>query len=225
MAGLKHRIGDVSLWAEEYGTGEPILCISGLGYSNWCWRETAEALGRHHRVITFDNRGTGRSDVPNVGYSIEQFAVDAAGLLQTVGAVPAHVIGHSMGGYIALSLAVRHPSFVRSLILIGTSSGGAGSLPIPAATSDAWKASVKLPPRDFARATMPFSYATGWSEAHPERFATLLAERLEFPTATEPWKLQFRAASDFGRDGLTVSTIAVPVTHHSWHRRPGRSVR
>jgi pimeloyl-ACP methyl ester carboxylesterase len=196
---------------EERGTGEPVLCISGLGYSNWCWRETAEALGRRHRVITFDNRGTGRSDAPDEGYSIEQFADDAAGVLRSASVASAHVIGHSMGGYIAQMLAVRHPSLVRSLVLIGTSSGGEGSLPIPAATSELWKTSVKLPPDAFARATMPYSFATGWSDAHPARFETLLVERLAFPTAAEPWKKQFRAASDFGRDGLSLSSIAVPV--------------
>jgi 3-oxoadipate enol-lactonase len=121
------------------------------------------------------------------------------------------VIGHSMGGYIALTLAVRHPGMVRSLVLIGTSSGGDGSLPVPPATSDAWKEAVALPPREFARATMPYSFASGWSDAHPERFNQLLAERLEFPTATEPWKKQFRTASEFGRNGLEVSGIGVPV--------------
>src|SRR5262249_59225988 len=51
-------------WIEDVGAGASVLCISGLGYSNWCWRETADALSRRYRVITFDNRGTGRSDVP-----------------------------------------------------------------------------------------------------------------------------------------------------------------
>lgn len=211
MAGTHRRIGNVTLWVEERGSGVPILFISGLGYSNWCWHEMAEALSRRHRVITFDNRGTGRSDAPEDGYSITQFADDAAGVLEALGTGPAHVVGHSMGGYIAVTLAVRQPALVRSLVLIGTSSGGDGSLPVPAATSDAWKTAVKLPPADFAAATMPFSFATGWSDAHPDRFGKLLAQRLQFPTATEPWKKQFRAASDFGRDGIDVSSIHVPV--------------
>lgn len=212
MSGAQVGIGDVNLWVEEQGTGTPVLFISGLGYSNWCWRETVAALSPRFRTITFDNRGTGRSDAPEMGYSIPRFAADAAGVLQHLQAAPAHVVGHSMGGYIALTLAATQPSLVRSLVLIGTSSGGDGSLPIPAATSDVWKSSVHLAPREFARATMPYSFATGWSDSHRDRFEQLLADRLRFPTATEAWKRQFRAASDFGRDGLAdVNEIAVPA--------------
>src|SRR5262245_15600256 len=207
MAGVA-RVGDINIWIDEQGAGAPVLCISGLGYSSWCWRETVEALAPSYRMVTFDNRGTGRSDAPEDGFSIAQFADDAAGVLNHLHAAPADVVGHSMGGYIALTLAARHPTLVRSLVLIGTSSGGAGSLPVPGQTSDAWKASVTLPPRDFAKVTMPYSFATGWSNAHPERFEKLLAERLTFPTATEPWKKQFRAASDFGRDGLPADVVA-----------------
>jgi len=211
MSGVRRRVGDITLWVEEQGSGSVVLCISGLGYSAWCWRDLAAALSRNHRVVTFDNRGTGRSDAPEDGYSIAQFARDAACVLEAVGAAQAHVVGHSMGGYIALSLAVQRPELVRSLVLIGTSSGGPGALPIPPATSEAWKASVSLPPAEFARATMPYSFATGWSDAHPERFEELLARRLEFPTATEPWKKQFRAVSELGRDGIDVASLSIPA--------------
>jgi pimeloyl-ACP methyl ester carboxylesterase len=211
MTAARRRIGDVDLWIEEQGTGPAVLFISGLGYSNWCWRETVAALAPNHRVITFDNRGAGRSDAPEEEYSIAQFADDAAGVLVASNAVPAHVVGHSMGGYMALMLAHRHSALVRSLVLIGTSSGGEGSQPIPAATSEAWKAAVKLPPHDFAKTTMPFSFATGWTRDHPERFKQLLAERLEFPTGSEAWKRQFRAATEFGRVGIDVSSIDVPA--------------
>lgn len=211
MSGARRRVGDITLWVDEQGAGPAVLCISGLGYSNWCWAELAAALSAAHRVITFDNRGTGRSDAPDDGYSIAQFARDAAGVLESCGAAPVHVIGHSMGGYIALSLAVQRRDLVASLVLIGTSSGGAGALPIPPATSEAWKSSVSLPPRDFARATMPYSFATGWSDAHRDRFQALLAQRLEFPTATEPWKKQFRAVSELGRDGIDVASLDIPA--------------
>jgi pimeloyl-ACP methyl ester carboxylesterase len=201
----------VRLWSAEAGAGKAVLCISGLGYSSWCWREAAQRLSRTCRVITFDNRGTGRSDSPEDGYSIEQFADDAAAVLMQHRISTAHVIGHSMGGYIALTLAVRHSSLVNSLTLVGTSSGGDGSLPVPEATLAAWKAASALPPERFARETMPWSFATGWSDAHSERFEQLLQERIACPTAMEVWKKQFRAAGLFGRDGLDVSTIAVPA--------------
>jgi pimeloyl-ACP methyl ester carboxylesterase len=201
----------VGLHTSETGRGDPVICISGLGYSSWCWRESAEALAPNHRVITFDNRGTGQSSVPVDGYRIDRFADDAADVLTTLGAVPAHVIGHSMGGYIALTLASRHPELVRSLVLIGTSSGGAGHVPVPEVTQSAWRSASDLPPDRFARETMPWSYATGWSAANPERFEALLAARVQWPTSSDVWNKQFRAAGFFGRDGVEASAIAAPA--------------
>ena len=94
--------------------GEPVLCIQGLGVDarGWLWQRPA--FGRHYRVITFDNRGTGRSDAPPGPYDLDVMADDAAGYES------AHVLGVSMGGVIAQKLALRQPERVRSLILACT---------------------------------------------------------------------------------------------------------
>jgi len=101
-------------------TGEPVLCIQGLGVDSrgWLWQRLA--LGRRYRVITFDNRGTGRSDAPPGPYDLDVMADDAAAVLAAAGIESAHVLGVSMGGVIAQKLALQHPGKVRSLILAST---------------------------------------------------------------------------------------------------------
>lgn len=200
-----------SLWIEQTGQGEPVLMISGLGYSSWCWAELRQALSPDYRVVTFDNRGTGRSDKPPGPYSIPMMADDAARVLDECGISAAQVIGHSMGGYIAQTLALRHPRRVRSLLLIGTSPGGQGTLPVPQETQTAWQSAAKLPPALYARSTMPRSFAPGWTEKNPQRFEEYLRRRLEFPTPPECWLAQFQACADYVTHGVEVETLRVPA--------------
>jgi 3-oxoadipate enol-lactonase len=99
---------------------EPLLLIQGLGTDSRGWALQRRALSRRHLVITFDNRGVGRSDKPLDGYDIERMALDAVEVLDAVDVDRAHVMGASMGGIIAQVLAVRYPERVRSLVLACT---------------------------------------------------------------------------------------------------------
>ncbi|MBI4241337.1 MAG: alpha/beta fold hydrolase [Candidatus Rokubacteria bacterium] len=107
----------IQLYYEEHGSGDPIVCIGGLAGDSRAWKETVDRFAAHHRVILFDNRGTGRSDQPDGPYSTELFADDAAALMRGLGVGRAHIIGRSLGGAIAQHLYLRHPDLVRSLVL------------------------------------------------------------------------------------------------------------
>ncbi|HVT34896.1 MAG TPA: alpha/beta fold hydrolase [Nevskiaceae bacterium] len=206
--GTLRRAGDISLWTRSQGQGEPLLLISGLGYSSWCWYELAPALAHTRRVITFDNRGTGLSDKAAGPYSIAMLADDAARVLDAHGIAQADVIGHSMGGYIAQALALNHAQRVRRLVLVGTSAGGVDSVPLPEATRAAWEASAKLPPEQSVRMNMPASFSPGWTDAHPQRFEEFLRRRLVNPTPPLCWQQQYNACVDFFVQGSPVERIA-----------------
>lgn len=118
----------INIYYETHGEGEPLLLIEGLGYSSWMWYKQIPELSKKHRVIVYDNRGVGHTDKPDSEYTIELMADDAASLLSALGVESAHVMGVSMGGYIAQELALRHPEKVRSLILAGTNNGEGNAL-------------------------------------------------------------------------------------------------
>jgi 3-oxoadipate enol-lactonase len=122
------RLGDVELYCEVSGSGEPIVFIHGLGSCSEDWRPQIARFAGGYRTIACDLRGHGRSSKPRGPYGIECFARDVASLLRELEAAPAHVVGLSLGGMVAFQLAVDAPELVRSLVIVN--SGPA----VPAAT-------------------------------------------------------------------------------------------
>ena len=105
---------------ESSGTGDPVLFLHGLGGSLLDWEAQVEAFSPKYRVIRLDVRGHGSSDKPGGKYEVEQFTSDAIAVLRAAGVGRAHVVGISMGGMIALQLAVDAPEMIRSLVLVNT---------------------------------------------------------------------------------------------------------
>jgi len=111
------RVGDIEMYYEQHGSGEPLLLVMGLAADSTAWMFQVPDFAARYRTIVFDNRGVGRSSKPSGPYSIHQMADDAAGLLDALDVARAHVVGVSMGGMIAQELALRHPKRVRGLVL------------------------------------------------------------------------------------------------------------
>lgn len=114
------RVNDISMYYELHGEGEPLVLISGLASDSTLFRTVIPQLAVRYQVIAFDNRGVGRTEKPDIPYSIDMMAEDTAGLLSALGIGRANVLGISMGGRIAVALALRHPEMVKSLILVST---------------------------------------------------------------------------------------------------------
>lgn len=105
---------------EDTGSGEPVVLICGLSADLQVWRLQVPELAKTHRVVAYDNRGAGRTDAPDEQYSIAQMADDLDQLLEHLDIAAAHVVGWSMGGVIAQSLARSNPRRVRQMLLLGT---------------------------------------------------------------------------------------------------------
>lgn len=115
------EVNGIGLYYEVHGTGPALLLIPGLGADTRLFAGIVGPLAAIRQVIVFDPRGAGRSDRPPGPYAIEQMAGDAVGLLDLLGIGRTTAVGYSMGGRIALSLALDHPSRVSRLVLAATS--------------------------------------------------------------------------------------------------------
>ena len=113
-------LGDLNVFYETHGQGEPVLLIHGLGSSTEDWDLQVKALQRDFTVVTYDVRGHGKTAKPAGKYSVVQFSNDVAKLIDHLGLGPMHVMGLSMGGMIAFQLATDRPDLVRSIIIVNS---------------------------------------------------------------------------------------------------------
>lgn len=127
-----HTINGARLHVTDTGgTGSPILFIHGLMLASESWRAQVAQFAPGHRVITFDLRGQGKSEKTPDGLGLDDLAEDAAMLLEQLAPGPVHVVAFSMGTFIAMRLAARHPGHVRSLTLIGPSADAEEAANLP----------------------------------------------------------------------------------------------
>ena len=123
------RSDRLRLYYETVGPRDapPILLVMGMGFSSRAWAELPEHLSERFRVITLDNRGTGRSSGTGAVFRVRDMAEDAVAVLDAAGARKAFVFGISMGGMVALEVALESPERVRALVLGATFAGWLGS--------------------------------------------------------------------------------------------------
>ena len=170
-----------------------ILLLTGLAAKRLGWYKQMAAFGREYRTIALDHRDVGDSDPVTAPYRIGDLADDAAAVLRALGITQAHIVGISMGGYIALELALRHPDRVDKLVLVATSAGG---------LSHAWPAPrmlLMLARRsqqevgELTRRVYTQIMAPGYAESHPEEMARIVAVGRYRPMSTAAYRRQLGA--------------------------------
>jgi len=167
------------LWWDQSGAGDPpLLLVQGLGYTADMWHRILPGLSASRRVIRFDNRGVGRSDVPDGEWSMEEMADDAVRVLDAAGVESAYVFGVSMGGVIAQEVALRHRDRVCALVLGCTHPSGRDAVRAsPEAVAMLFDRTPRSP-RDAVEASLPFLYA---ADTDADRIEEDVAVRLRWP--------------------------------------------
>jgi pimeloyl-ACP methyl ester carboxylesterase len=149
-----------------------VLLLTGLASKRVGWARQRAVFGNVYRTIALDHRDTGDSDPFTVPYTIADQADDAAAVLRALGVPRAHVVGISMGGFIALELALRHPELVGKLVLTSTSAGGKTHVrPRPLdIVHMSLPALLYREPGQRARATYARLMAPGYCQRHPDEW-------------------------------------------------------
>jgi len=188
---------------EAHGDGAPVLLVHGLGYTRQGWGPLRGLLASRFRVLSYDNRGIGESEIPPGPYTVAELAEDAAGVLDAAGFERAHVVGASLGGMAAQLLAAEQPQRVERLVLVGTTPGGAGAYPLPQQTLALMAEAASLPPEVALRRFVENALAPG-SPLVDEVFAY----RQQHPPDPAGWAAQAAAGASWDADGRLARIVA-----------------
>jgi len=202
------QVNGLKLYYERAGAGERLLFISGTGADLRNKPNQMDGpLPKGFDMVSYDQRGLGRSDKPDVRYTMADYADDAAGLMDHLGWPDAKVVGVSFGGMVAQELILRHPSRVTRLVLACTSPGGAGG------SSFAFHEIEHLKGEERARHLMPISdtrMTAEWAAANPDAHAQVLA----MTSAPDPY------GDEPGRAAGAHRQLEARADHDVWSRLP-----
>ena len=210
------RAGAVDLYYEVSGDGpQALVLVNGVGDPLEGWvNQTPEFLAAGLRVVSFDNRGVGRSSQPPGPYTSALMAADLHEVVTAAGLDGFHLCGVSMGGVIAQEYALAHPGPLRSLVLANTF---AAADPFTRAAFLSWSevagaAGMAM----MMRAQAPWIFSPGFYGRHPERITELIAGEQESAQPAAPFAAQMAALVDHdARDrlpALTTPTLVLAAT-------------
>lgn len=167
----------VEIFYNTYGHGTPLLFFSETACAGDIWNAfQVPEFSRDHLVITHDYRGTGKSSRPTVQYSCEDFVDDAAAILEYLSTGPAILLGHSMGGRVAMLMALKYPAKVKQLIIASVGPGVPGAPLIP------FKMCKEMVQWGYENYVRRHTLEVGWTPVylarHPDRVENFLEIRM-----------------------------------------------
>jgi pimeloyl-ACP methyl ester carboxylesterase len=206
----KIQTGDVELYYEEQGEGEPLVLIPGFANGLWIWFKQVPEFSKSVRVVTFDPRGIARSEAADKAVSVRMLADDVAALLDELKIESAHVLGASFGGFVAQEFALAYPQKTRSLILCCTSFGGINHVPPPMSTLEAIASTKGLNTEERVRENLLLAFSQDYLDRQQEEVQSVIRMRANSPVPEHAYLRQLQAAREFNTEGR-VSDIAAPT--------------
>jgi pimeloyl-ACP methyl ester carboxylesterase len=190
---------------DVHGEGPPLVLINGLGFRPWAFFKQIPTLSRHFSTITFDVRGE-----RNLKGGVADLAADTVALLDQLGVRKAHVLGASLGGFVAQYLALQRPDLVEMMVLVGTSYGGRG-----AEATSPWALAGMMGWSSFSvegafRRGLQTATSEAYRARHPEEFERIVRWRLADSPSLSTYYEQVRAATRFDVSG-DVGSITSPT--------------
>jgi 3-oxoadipate enol-lactonase len=178
---LRARVNGVEMQYDLQGTGEPLVLIHGAQGDRSMFSGLVPVFAKQFQVLTFDQRGSGQSEKPDMDYSIALLADDTAALMDHVGFPSAHIIGVSMGGMIAQELVLRHPQKVRSLVLGCTTPGGPKAARLGGEALTKAYSTTPMSAEERGKALAEAAFTKGYIEQHPEIIPAMIEARRQRP--------------------------------------------
>ena len=174
-----------------------VLLIHGLGYARWGWEPVVDDLAASFRVVLFDNRGIGGSEVPEGPYTATEMAQDAVAVLEDAGIERSHVIGTSLGGMIAQELAVAAPERVDRLVLVASTPGVETGHPMPEVTQQLIARMPEMDPEEALRTAIENALSDTTVDQAPEVVERILHHRTTTPQDPAGWQAQAAAGTQY----------------------------
>ncbi len=187
------------------GEGPALVLINGLGFGRWGFFKQVSALSRHFATITFDAKS--ERDPEGV---IGGLAGDVADLLEHLGVNKAHVLGTSLGGFVAQELALSRPDRVARLVLVCTGQGGRGSERMSLGAMGKVFGFGALSPKQAARRGLEGATSERYRAENPQEFERIVAKRLADSPSLVSYYAQAKAGSRFDASG-EVGRITSPT--------------
>lgn len=192
-------VGDRKLAYNEVSPPAPkgtILLLTGLAAKRYGWYHQLDEFGRYYRTIALDHRDISDSDEVTEAYTIADLADDAAAAMKALGVRRTHVIGISLGGFVTLQFALRHPELVDKLVLVSTSAGGSTHVPpgpemISMLTS---RGEEEIEVGELTRRNYTLIMAPGYAASHPEELDRIVEVARYRPLTAAAYYRQLQAA-------------------------------
>ena len=196
---------NTSIDYDIHGEGPPLVLIGGLGFGRWGFFKQIPALSRHFRTITFDVRGE-----RDLSEGVSDLVADVVALLDHLRIRKAHVLGTSLGGFVAQELALERPDLVDRLVLVCTSYGRGGPESMSAWALADMIGLPSLSARGAVRRGLEAATSVAYRKERPEEFEQIVSWRLADSPSLSAYYEQMRAGARFDASG-EVGSITSPT--------------